>query len=258
MASDTELCEGDQLTLTTETQTGTNVTYDWFKDGEFFETTDEPVIVIDDPMSGSYSVLVQVDDCAFSSSTVNVTVATGPDASDDTFSGEAGTIITGNILANDDPGGGVTITVNQPGNGSVTVDENGNMTYTPNAGFVGTDQYSYTICLVDCPELCDEATVTITLTVEECIVPNIITPNGDGVNDDLVIDCLTDGNFPNNSIRIFNRWGDEIFVAEPYQNDWEGTYGDDNDELPAATYFYMLKLDKNSDEVMAGYITLVR
>ena len=73
------------------------------------------------------------------------------------------------------------------------------------------------------------------------------------------MDCLINPEqFPNNRLRVFNRWGDEIMVAEPYLNDWKGTYGDDEKPLPAATYFYMFQEDKNSDNVVTGYITIVR
>ncbi|HHM21515.1 MAG TPA: hypothetical protein ENJ20_05780 [Bacteroidetes bacterium] len=64
--------------------------------------------------------------------------------------------------------------------------------------------------------------------------------------------------FPNNRLRIFNRWGDEIDVFEPYENNWDGTIGESKDPVPAGTYFYIFQEDRNSDNHLAGYIKVVR
>ena len=113
----------------------------------------------------------------------------------------------------------------------------------------------------------DQATVTLTF-ILECEVPNIITPGTvDGVNDFLVVDCFggpgdPNTNFPNSRLRIFNRWGDEIQAFEPYNNDWDGTYGSDKKAVPAATYYYLLELDKNAgntdENCRSGYVKVVR
>ncbi|HYG51815.1 MAG TPA: gliding motility-associated C-terminal domain-containing protein, partial [Flavobacteriales bacterium] len=59
----------------------------------------------------------------------------------------------------------------------------------------------------------DEVTVTITYAV---IVPNIITPNGDGLNDVFYIDGLP----PESKIDIFNRWGNLLHHSDNYANNW--------------------------------------
>jgi len=123
---------------------------------------------------------------------------------------------------------------------------------------VGNDQFNYQICLDDCPDPCAVATVSLNVSTAVCGVPNVLTLNGDGINDILEILCLKGGDFPDNSLRIFNRWGDEIYVAEPYLNGWDGTYGNDKKELPAGTYFYLFRLDKNNNEFEAGYIKVVK
>ena len=68
----------------------------------------------------------------------------------------------------------------------------------------------------------------------------VITPNGDGVNDDLVFRGLEA--FANNELTIFNRWGNVIFKKTGYQLDgvrWDGTRN--GQDLPADTYYYILK-----------------
>jgi gliding motility-associated-like protein len=256
------LCPGDELTLTTSVQTGTNVSYEWYLNGNLLQTTTTNVLVIQNPQSGDYSVIGFSGGCSSESQPVSVLVLSTPQANDDAFQGIQDVNVQGNILNNDNASGGtVTITVvTPPSNGDVTINADGSIVYVPDAGFSGQDQFTYRICLTDCPDLCDEATVTINLTPLDipCVVPNVITPNGDNTNDVLIIKCVDDNLKPNNSLRVFNRWGDEIFVAEPYNNDWDGTYGNDKKELPAATYYYLFKEDKNTDEVKAGYITVVR
>lgn len=83
--------------------------------------------------------------------------------------------------------------------------------------------------------------------------PNVITPNGDGKNDTYVIDGLE--LYPENYLRIFNRWGNEVFHSNgSYKNDWNG-YG-----LKEGTYYYLLKV-KEPNGTMSfskGFITLLR
>ncbi|WP_172435974.1 Ig-like domain-containing protein [Sediminicola luteus] len=67
---------------------------------------------------------------------------------------------------------------------------------------------------------------------------NQFSPDGNGVNDFLVVNCIE--NFPNNSLTIFDRYGNEVFAAQGYDNSWDGT--GDNGELPKGTYFYILDL----------------
>lgn len=105
----------------------------------------------------------------------------------------------------------------------------------------------------------------VTPTPGEVVIHNGITPNGDGVNDYFKIENLD--KFPNNSVRIFNRWGVKVFETESYDthgNVFRGvsegrlTVGQ-NKTLPMGTYFYVLSYDDPSNgEVKrvrrAGYL----
>ena len=53
------------------------------------------------------------------------------------------------------------------------------------------------------------------------VIPNVITPNGDGINDMLTIQNLM--NWDNRALTIFNRWGGIVFKTEDYRNDWNGS-----------------------------------
>jgi gliding motility-associated-like protein len=78
---------------------------------------------------------------------------------------------------------------------------------------------------------------------EDCLViHNVITPNGDGVNDKWIIDCIE--NFPENDIIIFNIWGDIIIRFQNYDNIeqvWAGT-NNNGRPLPDGTYYYILSI----------------
>lgn len=91
-------------------------------------------------------------------------------------------------------------------------------------------------------------------------VPSGISPNGDGMNDVLVIKDLV--KYPDNEIVIFNRWGDLVFRAKPYKNNWDGKNHSSNqflsDELPDGIYFYHIKLFGAKQPTVKGTIVLKR
>ncbi|MCC6724109.1 MAG: gliding motility-associated C-terminal domain-containing protein [Saprospiraceae bacterium] len=161
-----------------------------------------------------------------------------------------------NVLFNDNILENVTITITEkPEHGTLEQAQGGLMTYQPDVPFVGEDVATYEVC----QEGCGCATATITFKVGEnatCDVPSIITPNGDEMNDAFIVPCLSeDGKFADNVVSIFNQWGDEVFHAAPYQNDWKGTF--DGEDLPPATYFYIIDLG-NGDKPMSGYLIIQR
>jgi gliding motility-associated-like protein len=84
-------------------------------------------------------------------------------------------------------------------------------------------------------------------------MPNGFSPNGDGINDMLVVPCniLTPG-----SMRIWNRWGSEVYYNANYMNDWDGTYK--GELLPAGTYFYSFRYkDAGGMETgLSGYVMI--
>ena len=87
-----------------------------------------------------------------------------------------------------------------------------------------------------------------------CIeVPSGFTPNNDNVHDEWVIYGLSD--FPNVVVKIYNRWGQEIFSSIGYDNPWDGKYN--GSDLPIATYYYVIELNE-SDKVLNGTVTIKR
>ena len=86
-------------------------------------------------------------------------------------------------------------------------------------------------------------------------MPTIISPNGDGINDRLIINCLETGKFQQNQLIILNQWGDDVFSASPYQNEWAGTYK--GQDLPVGTYYFVFQSGGNAP-VQKGFLIIER
>lgn len=134
-------------------------------------------------------------------------------------------------------------------NGFVSGLQNPEIPAAPVAAF-GT--YSLTVTASGCNS--QESTVTVisdNCTDISIFIPQGFSPNGDGINDLFVISDIAD--YPGNTFTVFNRWGNKVFEAKPYQNNWDGqnkfgiTMG--NGQLPVGTYFYVLDLGNNTEPI---------
>ncbi|AOA73837.1 Ig-like domain-containing protein [Stenotrophomonas rhizophila] len=94
-------------------------------------------------------------------------VAVSPVVVDDTLTAAAGTTTVLNVIANDTLPVNPTITVPAgPANGTVIVNGDGTISYTPNTGYTGPDSFTYQACLpAPGAGVCDTATVSITVAV---------------------------------------------------------------------------------------------
>ncbi|MFS4467586.1 Ig-like domain-containing protein [Maribacter sp. 2210JD10-5] len=102
--------------------------------------------------------------------------------------------------------------------------------------------------------------------LEEIEVFNVITPNGDGVHDVLQIVGLE--NYPNNTLRIYNRWGVSVYTTRAYNtegNVFDGTSNgrvtiEVDNKLPVGTYFYILdyEIPNGQMRTRSGYIYINR
>ena len=180
-----------------------------------------------------------------------------PKAVDDTGVSTANAPITINILLNDDAGSSTFVKSSieieiQPKNGRLVVNADGTVTFIPNTGFTGSNTFTYRVKDAN-GYYTNIASVVITVSFTGVKIPNLFTPNGDGINDSFEINGLNQ--YQTNELQIINRWGNEVFHAKGYQNNWTG------EGLNEGTYYYLLRVRKiGSDEVevFKGYITLVR
>jgi len=84
-------------------------------------------------------------------------------------------------------------------------------------------------------------------------IPNLFTPNGDGINDTWFF--YESAAFPDMVIEIFDRWGKLVYRSEPgYGNPWDGS-STNGREIPMDSYHYIIKV--GNEEIM-GTVTIVR
>lgn len=268
---DDSSCE-DSFTLSATPVTGAQGVWTG-PSGVVIDSPSDPTTFVSNLPAGAntFTWTLSTAECPdYSSDEVVINVAGAPLANDDGLTLPASdSTLTVNVLSNDTQVGDVTVTIiSQPTQGTVSnAGPNGVFSYKKQAGAAGTDSFTYEICSVECPDLCSTAAVNITIEAaapnpnmaDEDMPMNAITPNGDGRNDALVFDVLLDSpeKFPNNEIIIFNRWGDIVFQASPYINNWQGT-NESGQELPDGTYYYILRLDIGEGDIIKGDITILK
>lgn len=208
---------------------------------------------------------LSADGCdAYSSDTLIISSESAPIANNDLIElTEEIRFGSTNIIANDITSGAVTITIlSEPAFGQMDSLHNGTYSYSVGPGASGETEVVYQICSTSCPDKCDEATIIIIVPEDpnQPEIPNTITPNEDGLNDFLIFDIIANNppdEFPDNEIIIFNRWGDIVYQAAPYNNDWNGLNAEGK-ELPHGTYYYILRLNISKGEIIRGDVTIIK
>ncbi len=250
--ADETICPGESVTLTA-TGTGSVV---W----STTETT--PSITVSPSATTVYTVTLTDGNSCENSDDVTVTVQSvggSLSAVDDSYTSNSGVVETLDVMSNDTQTSSTPAIVSAPSNGTATVNGDGTIEYTSNDDFIGTEAFTYEICDAFCTNICDTATVTITVeSSEDFKVPGGFSPNGDNINDFFVITGLDQ--YPDNKLSIFNRWGDVVYEAAPYNNDWDGTPSVGvlmGDKVTSGTYFYILELGEGI-EPLKGSLEIKR
>ena len=108
----------------------------------------------------------------------------------------------------------------------------------------------------------DTASAQVAIVVRpDCLtIPQLVSPNGDGHNDDWEIPGLD--YYTNAEIQIFNRWGNRVYFVSPYSKTWTGeqneglSIGGKSERLPVGTYFYIIQLKDTEETEYKGYVEL--
>lgn len=124
--------------------------------------------------------------------------------------------------------------ISYPLNGTLEYVGNGVFNYKSNKTYSGIDEFTYRIMDMN-GNWSDTATVRIEVT--GILIPNVITPNGDGLNDTFELIGLYQ--FESVEFQVFDRFKNLIYQNTNYQNNWQVS-----SSVRDGTYFYILKMTK--------------
>jgi len=154
----------------------------------------------------------------------------------------------------------VTVSIpSQPANGTAVDNGDGTITYTPNNGFKGIDSFEYRLCNASG---CHTATISVRVT-NELVIYTGVSVGGDK-NNHFHIEGIE--NYPNNIVRIYNRWGVKVFEVSGYNNTIKVFKGvsdaratlEASDNLPQGTYYYIIEYhdEANKKQTEVGWLYL--
>lgn len=87
---------------------------------------------------------------------------------------------------------------------------------------------------------------------EDCVIPNGFSPNNDEYNDYWETPCLK--NYSDATVKIFNRWGQELFSAQSNIKSWDGNFN--GQPLPVADYYYVILIEKLNKKLTHPYFII--
>ena len=189
--------------------------------------------------------------------TVSITYLAPPVANDDSYTVGLNSEFMSDVTLNDSLSTfNIAVSLLSPASmGAFDLNNQGLSTFVPNENFIGIDSIEYLVCYELCPADCDKATAVFNVVDDfECFIPSTFTPNGDGFNDYFDIPFLS--RFPQSTIYIYNRWGDQVYFSNNYRGEWQGNYG--GDSLPAGTYYYRLEVNDQEQRIKNGYVFIQR
>ena len=84
--------------------------------------------------------------------------------------------------------------------------------------------------------------------LDSCIIPQGISPNNDGLNDNFDL-----SSFDVQRLEIYNRYGTLVYSKDTYSNEWHGQ-SNDGEELPVGTYYFVMKYQGSKQKAAWVYI----
>ena len=225
-------------------------------DGNWYDSEGAPVadeFMASQPGLFTFTYTVDRLPCESASSEINFEVVPGP---------SAGTTNNPNLICLGIASFNLIDYVQGASEGGVWTDAYDNeMNGIFNPSTAGEFSFTYTVSSPECDEIKSELVLQVSqihCDNTQITIPQDFSPNNDGVGDKWIVNNIE--KYPNNTLLIFNRWGEEVFSASPYTNTWDGKASgglNSGAGLPIGTYWYILDLGDGS-KARNGYIYLNR
>lgn len=238
-------CGGSGTTALVANASNTNVSYAWSGPGVVSGANAASAVV---NAAGVYSLTVTdiVTGCSASSTLAITQASVSALAAADFTSGTAPLNVNFSDL-----GSGASTYSWSFGNGASASSNAASTSYTAGGTYTAVLIASNGSCLAS-----DTVVIIVKAGLGE--IPEVFTPNGDPYNPTFSIPGLE--SYPNASLQVFNRWGNPVYSANPYKNDWDGSANaagkTGSGKLPTGTYFFILELNDNAKSIFKGFIQL--
>jgi gliding motility-associated-like protein len=245
LSADATICEGESYTLNLTGNVGAVVSWEFSSDGStwtIINSTDSSFTIPSVDSPNFYRVIIKSGVCdADTSNTIFVDVFSAPLAD----AGSDLDILEGDSIALNGSGGLFGMWSADPTLSDSTI-------YNPIASPTVTTNYFLTVISSDGCFDTDVVTVTVGPPIPPLDVKNVITRNGDGFNDQWIIQGAEA--FPNIAVKVYNIYGNLVFESDDYQNDWGGEFNDKS--LPNGTYLYIV-MPGGTEDVLKGNLTIL-
>jgi gliding motility-associated-like protein len=133
------------------------------------------------------------------------------------------------------------------------------ISYSDSLNFSSNKEIVDTITVV-VQNVCDSAKETLVVYIRPYLKPiNILTPNGDNINDTWIINNIDNEAYAGNTVMVYDRFGTLVFKQQNYSNAgaWNGTYK--GSPLSEGTYYYLIQyLEDTYTKYLKGYLTILR
>ena len=241
IGEDVELCDSASYELYADSTFADS--YEWYLNGEYLEGENNSTLSVTE--SGTYTAVVYDNQCdSFADDSVSVNFYELPVASFDNDSYEVC------------PNATVPIEIKLiPEFDDTTISYEINWTY--NSDFFANedsltldviDAGNYEFTLTNSETGCSYSDSINITELEACVIPQGISPNGDGYNDNFDL-----SSYNVSSLKVFNRLGTLVYSKNNYLNEWKGQ-SDNGNLLPVGTYFYVMSYEE--DKIKTDWVYL--